>query len=233
MDSLFFPPRHPSTTRPAAPSVRRPASEAERQAAYRLRYDVYVSEQGKVCPEADHARRVLTDELDADADLIVAESEGTIVGTVRATHCAYAAVRERYGADFEIDDVPADSVTEFGVCSRLAVHPECRDMTVRRELFDAVYAAGIGRGIRLCFAMCAPALLRMFVRVGFREYAPTVMDPHLGLRHRILLVMDDLTHLQRVHSPFLAVAQRLEVVPRERAALMALINCFEANHAKR
>lgn len=233
MDSLFFPPRLPSASRAATTFARRPASEAERQAAFRLRYDVYVSEQGKVCPEADHSRRVLTDELDADSDLIVAESEGTIVGTVRATHCAHAAVRERYGAEFEIDHVPALSVSEFGVCSRLAVHPECRDMTVRRELFDAVYEAGMNRGIRLCFAMCAPALLRMFLRVGFREYAPTVMDPHLGLRHRILLVMDDLAHLQRVHSPFLAVARRLEVVPRERAALMDLLNRFEADHAKR
>ena len=106
-------------------------------------------------------------------------------------------------------------------------------MVVRRGLFDAVYATGMTHGARLCFATCAPALLRMFRRVGFREYLAPIVDPYLGLRHRILLVMDDLAHLERVHSPFLPTALQLRVVPRERRALTDLLRQFEASHAQR
>lgn len=217
----------------AAPAAARLAlSHADRDAAYRLRYEVYVAEQGKAYPDADHARRVLTDELDSIADVIVAERSGAIVGTVRATTCGLPEVFARYASEFAMHDVPSDEVSELGVCSRLAVHPECRDMTIRRGLFEAIYEAGMARGIRLCFASCAPTLLRMFRRVGFREYAAPMIDPHVGLRHRILLVMDDLDHLQRMQSPFVAVAQRLHVEPRERAALKQFLLSFESSHAE-
>ena len=44
------------------------------------------------------------------------------------------------------------------------------------------------------------------VHYGFLEYAPPVTDPVLGQAHRMLLVLNDLKHLQRVRSPFYALA---------------------------
>ena len=42
------------------------APAADREDAYRLRYEVYVAEQGRSYLEANHKDRLLSDALDAD-----------------------------------------------------------------------------------------------------------------------------------------------------------------------
>ncbi len=61
-------------------------SVADREAAYRLRYEVYVAEQGKPYAEADRERRLLSDELDRESVFIaVTQEDGRPVGTQRST----------------------------------------------------------------------------------------------------------------------------------------------------
>jgi predicted GNAT family N-acyltransferase len=203
----------------------------DRLAAFRLRYEVYVAEQGKPYPEADHDERLLSDELDPDGEIIVVESGGRIVGTVRANWFVSGFTRSRYSHVFELLRFPEINPAEIAVCSRLAASLDHRHLRARELLFETIYERGLGRSTRLCFATCASILLRMFRKYGFREYAPPIRDPVVGMLHRTVLVLDDLAHLERVHSPFWPMARQHQIEPQGRIWLQRIFDDYKARHA--
>jgi len=204
---------------------------ADRLAAVRLRYEVYIAEQGKAYPEADHDERLLSDELDPDAAVIVVESAGQIVGTVRANWFDSGATRARYSYVFELVRFPTFNPAEIAVCSRLAASMDHRHLRAREMLFETIYERGLDRRTRLRFATCATILLRMFRKSGFREYAVPIRDAIVGMLHRTVLVLDDLAHLERVHSPFWLMAQHCHVEPQGRPWLQNIFDDYKARRA--
>lgn len=186
---------------------------AERFASFRLRYDVYVAEQGKPYDSANHAERTLSDDLDDDGCTVIVESSNVgVVGTVRANWFDSDVTRTRYAAEFQLSRFSHVPLFQLSVCSRLAAAPEYRNMRARELLFETIYEIGIERrNTRLCFATCAPRLLRLFKRYGFREYLPPTQDPVVGLLHRVVLVLHDLEYLETVNSPFAGIAERMGV----------------------
>jgi predicted GNAT family N-acyltransferase len=188
------------------------STEEERTKAYRLRYSVYIGEQQKEYPEADHHRAVLKDELDEHAAIVlVTRPDGNPCGTVRASFMDCEAVAETYQGRFELarfSQIPRRSIA---ICSRLAVLKSFRATAVARMLLTEVYQYGIEHDTQLCFEACAPMLKRFFIRYGFREHMPPYYDPVAGTLHRMVLVLDDISHLEQTGSPFLATARRLGV----------------------
>jgi len=213
-------------------AVARVAIEApDRLAAFRLRYEVYVAEQGKGYPEADHEERLLSDELDPESELIVVDSLGDIVGTVRANWFDSSATRARYAHVFELVRFPKVALAHIAVCSRLAASTDHRHTKARSLLFETIYAQGLERKTCLCFATCAPLLLRMFRRYGFREYITPIHDPVVGTLHRTVLVLDDLAHLERVQSPFYEMAKNRNVISHNRPWLQSIFDDHKARYA--
>jgi predicted GNAT family N-acyltransferase/heme oxygenase len=188
----------------------------ERRAVYRLRYDVYVAEQGKAYAQADHDERLLRDDADdyAGACLLVTVA-GQPVATVRTTHLHDDAAYHAYCERFDLARYSTASRNGMVVCSRLAILPQYRKTRVVHTVFEEIYRYEAQRGVRLCFQYCAPALVPLFEHYGFREYAPVVEDPILGRAHRMLLILDDLDHLRSVESPFHAIAMELGLTPTE------------------
>jgi predicted GNAT family N-acyltransferase len=186
--------------------VERAQGAAARAAVYELRYAVYVEEQGKPYASADRARRELTDPLDSapNAEVLAASSGGQVIGTVRWNSLIDDIAFERYAAELELERFQEIPRRELGVCSRLAVLPAYRDITVRAALFDAIYDIGLARRTRLCFATCLPRLTRLFRAYGFRIYAPPIVDPTVGKLERLLLHLNDLSYLEQIGSPFSA-----------------------------
>ena len=183
----------------------------ERAAAYRVRYSVYVGEQRKPYPDADHERCWLTDRLDANAAVILVTGTAGPCGTVRGCFADCEYVKETYEKQFALShfsDLPDRSIA---ICSRLAVLHPYRATPVSRILFREIYRYGIGRDTRFTFEACAPRVRSIFVRYGFREYAPPYIDSVAGPLHRMLLTLDDLAHLERARSPFLSLAKELGV----------------------
>lgn len=181
-------------------------TEQDRLEAYRVRYAVYLEEQRKPYPSADHHQKLLSDDLDSSAAIILVASEDRACGTVRANFLDSASVRSAY--EHQIDLSLCSSIPDHNVsiCSRLAVLPQHRGKTVCALLFSEIYRYGLRRNTQLCFEACAPSLLPIFRRYGFREYLPPCVDPIVGQLHRMVLVLDDLAHLERVRSPFLQIA---------------------------
>ncbi|MGH8121162.1 MAG: GNAT family N-acyltransferase [Rudaea sp.] len=197
--------------------ARHAESERDLHAVARLRFDVYVAEHGKAYAGADHARKTLSDDLDADADIMLIEHmHAGIIATVRSNSLASARARAHYSALFDLAAFGHIPHHDIVVCSRLAVSQEHRESNVRAQLFEAVYLRRLALGTRLCFATCAPEHLPMFRCYGFCRIAAPIRDPVGGLLHRILLRLDDLEYLERVNSPFANVARLLGVAERTR-----------------
>ena len=211
-----------------SPIARVATSHADRFAAFRLRYEVYVAEQGKGYPEADHERRLLCDELDADGNIVVAEVIGEIVGTVRANAFSSPLARARYAQVFELQHFANFKADKMVVCSRLAASPAHRQALARGLLFESIFEHQVRLGTLLAFATCAPPLARVFRGYGFREYAAPISDPVVGILHRTLLVLDDLEYLMRIGSPFAHIAARCGVAPTRRTWLDVIFTRYHA-----
>ena len=63
--------------------VRYAETEDEREAVYRLRYDIYSREMNLESPAVDHERQVLTDANDDTARILYATVDGELAGTLR------------------------------------------------------------------------------------------------------------------------------------------------------
>ena len=138
------------------------------KAAYRLRYEVYVAEQQKAYPEADHSGKLFSDELDPDGDTIVVKTaDGIVVGTVRANWFDSEQAYAHYADVFDVENFRAIDRKFISVCSRLAASAEHRHARVRELLFETIFQHGLQRDTKLCFATCAPILLRLFRKYGF------------------------------------------------------------------
>jgi predicted GNAT family N-acyltransferase len=198
----------PGTAANVGPVARLAVTRDDRLAAFRLRYEVYIAEQRKGYVEVDHDERLFCDELDDQCDLIVVEKANSTVGTGRTSWFDTKPTLNRYAQVFELEKfLLLVEPEKICVCSRLAVLPTERDSQIRSRLFEFIYQNALKRDTRFCFLTCAPLLVRMFRKYGFREYGPPVMDPVVGVLHRELLVLDDLVQLQRVRSPFWEVAK--------------------------
>src|SRR5437899_231885 len=184
------------------------AGEHDRLAAYKIRYKVYVAEQRKSYPSVDHVQQIFSDDLDSSGTIILVSGRSGPCGTVRANFFESPGVRSVYETQIDLSLFSSIPDHCISVCSRLAVLPEHRGRIVSGLLFSEIYRYGLSRNTQLCFEACAPSLLPIFRRYGFREYLPPCVDPIVGLLHRMVLLLDDLAHLEKVRSPFLGIAKQ-------------------------
>ena len=194
---------HPSTELYSVVDL--PLSEEEREAVYRLRYDVYISEQGKPYPEADHERKILSDELDNTGEIIAVKSRDAIVGTVRANWIDTLA-RESLTRVFGISPNITVPLQNICIATRFAIHPCVRGGIISSMLFSAIYKLALYKNTAICFMTCAPRLTKLFEKYGFRQYSTPYNDPVVGQLIRLVLFLGDVDHFKKVRSPFIKIA---------------------------
>lgn len=181
--------------------------EAERDAVYRFRYDIYVREMGKVdLDEADHARRWIKDDADDDAVLYVAravEPDGTagaIVGTLRTLH-GDADVPAVYHALDGFSRFEAFAPQALSFTGRLMVAPGGRGGAAMPALVNRAYADGLDSPVQFDFCVCTPGLVDLYEHLGYRRFTGNVADPVLGYMVPLVLVLRDGDHLRTIRSP--------------------------------
>ena len=144
-------------------AVRLAAGPEDVAAAYAVRSDVFVGEQGV---PAD----LELDALDDDADHLVAYDGDRAVGAGRL-------VVEPPG--FEGSDPHLGPVGHLG---RLAVRPEARGTGLGVDLVAAVEARARERGLRVMVLSAQTHALGFYERLGYTAYGPVFDDA--GLPHR-------------------------------------------------
>lgn len=144
-------------------TVRLAVDPADREAAYAVRFDVFVTEQ-QVPSDLE------LDDLDDTADHFVAYDDGRPVGAGRL-------VVEPAG--FEGSDPALGPVGHLG---RLAVRPETRGSALGVAMVRAIEERAVERGLRVVALSAQTHALGFYERLGYTAYGEVFDDA--GLPHR-------------------------------------------------
>ncbi len=136
--------------------VRLAGSEAEREAAYRLRYQVFHAERGVNASWMDHARAREADAFDPHCEhLIVVDTErgwDAIVGTYRLMPRPAPALGYYAGREFDLAPLFARHPhTNFCEVGRSCVAPDYRSMRTIEALWCGLWAFACRNGIDAYF----------------------------------------------------------------------------------
>lgn len=180
--------------------IRVASSADEREAIYRLRYDIYIEEMGRKQRHADPVRRRIEEPLDERGVLLGAwDEDGSLVGTVRNNYgdCGpYHSFYQMERAGHLLD--------RAFISTKLMIRPQLRHRTrTVVDLAAAGYRDAVQRGMLFCFIDCNPHLLSMFRSLGFREYCGPVDHPEYGQVEPMVLGLTDRMWMERAGSPFL------------------------------
>ena len=145
------------------PDIRLVTGPDDRAAAFAVRHDVFVLEQGV---PAD----LELDELDETADHFVAYAGGRAVGAGRLVVEA---------AGFEGSDPHLGQVAHLG---RLAVRPEARGTGLGVRFVGVIEQRAVQRGLSLVALSAQTYALGFYQRLGYTAHGPVFDDA--GLPHR-------------------------------------------------
>lgn len=183
-------------------TVRKVSSEAERQAVYRFRYQIYVEEMGRPQKDADPHRRWIKDRLDSDCELYAAFTpDGNIVGTVRTNYSSNSDLGF-YESFYRCDRFNELVHGNVSITTRLMTEPSYRRSTLAFRLACATYVDIVSNGIKLNIIDCNDHLVEFFRKLGFLEGFKDWHSEygHVNVMH---LWLTDRAHLFETGSPFL------------------------------
>lgn len=184
-------------------SIHQAATLAEKEQVYRFRYKIYHEELQKNTVVVDHDKKMIADECDDTAVILYAKENDVIVGTLRANLGCIAqlpqSLREKFQTKMteEVFGSGKVSVTEF-----LMVKPEYRGGPAAAMLMTEIFNLGLTRGIELNYCLCELPLLRIYQRLGYKQYRPHIYLGEDNLRVPLILCLRDYDYLLQVHSPF-------------------------------
>ena len=135
------------------------------ESVQRLRYEVYCQELGRQSPNADHEKRIITDDLDDFAKTFVAVEAGETIGTLRGNKPAdgfLGIIEELYGMKKSAHHPDATSI-----CTKFIVKKSKRGGPASMKLISAMVRYGLRNGVKECYIDCVPALLHYYKAIGF------------------------------------------------------------------
>jgi predicted GNAT family N-acyltransferase len=188
-------------------TVLKAATEREREAIYRLRYQVYIEEMngGDRHQEADAHGQQLRDEWDDRAHHFYAMQQDTVVACARL-------IMRRDGPleceeHFNLERFAPFYPHSIAMTSRLALHPNHRGSHLLKQLTCAMYHFAREEDVYFNFIDCHTRLLPLYSKLGYRAYRPGFNHAQYTYVVPMVLVMDDLEYLEQVKSPFVPVAR--------------------------
>ena len=201
--------RTPQGTRPGM-SLKIATTPEEREAIYRLRYEIYAVENGfRAQGPADY--RAWEDVSDAKAVHLCATTNGELVGALRTLYGADAAIPNDLHEAYELARFAAVVPLEkIAVTSRFALRPEHRAGMAALQLFVESARIQRERGVELSFGDAPLNLVSFYSALGFRTYAAPYHHPVAGTLVPFVLPAGDLPHLRQIRSPLLALADDSE-----------------------
>jgi hypothetical protein len=180
-------------------------TQSEREAVYRLRYDVYVEEMGRYGGVADHERRMLYEDVDAQSRISYVEIDGDFVATARLTWGGDGPLPQRMIDQYQLApflaELPASAIA---VGERAMVRPHLRGTDLLLKLMCHGMSWVNDNRIQLIFGDCEPHLLNLYLSLGQRTYSKTnVNSEEAGYLIPIVTVVEDIEHFRRLRSPLL------------------------------
>jgi GNAT superfamily N-acetyltransferase len=203
------------------------AEGVRREACYRLGYEVFCEEMGTLHDVADHDTRMLRDEVIQGAEVLYAEVDGEVVGSLGVL-CGADSFPAEFESGFDIaryaSVVPRD---RMAVNIRFLVKESHRSSMVPFALILEASRLQHERGVMLSFCDCQAHLLNLYQAIGFRPCAAPFDQAGFGMMVPLVMITGDLDHLRSIRTPLLEhfddvqiesdyVADVLELLPTER-----------------
>lgn len=156
--------------------------------AQRIRYEVYCEELQRTSPFADDKQRIIADELDRFAHVLLAVQDQAPVGTMRLN----SAKEGPLGAIEQIYGMPASPYhpESTGVCTKFIVKKSHRYGQASFGLMSTSLKLGLQNKIKSCFIDCIPSLLPFYMSLGFRQSAAAFLHRENGRSIPLMLDMD-------------------------------------------
>ena len=188
--------------------IREAKTSEDRRRAFELRYLVQVDELGRAPSGPGTDEGQLRDGFDEHAQILIAEDNGELVGTVRKT----------YGQDGPLEMEDEHEFSMFGdyypsrcaMTSKLVVAPSHRGTSVVGRLSFACYEHGRRRGVVFDFVDTRPHLVRLYQQLGYRFFRSNIDVPGAGSVIPMVILSEDAGHMERVRSPFRRIARKFE-----------------------
>ena len=177
------------------------------QAIARLRYDIYVQEMGKQPRGLDHVEKTVKDELDRYATIFAAFDGDVAVATGSVLPANALPPNSSWRSFYELSEFPV-SDDKKAIFSKLMVHPAYRGSMALPQLLLAAYDLFRSKQFEVSFMHCAPGLVPMYELLGCRRYKQGAIDPDVGFRIHMALLLGDVEYFQRVRSPLLTLAKK-------------------------
>ncbi len=182
-------------------------SDEEREAVFRLRYNVYVEELGRYGAIANHQERLFSEPIDGLSFLFYAIRNGEVAGTMRLTWGGRATFPGRqihqYNLSPFLQEMEPDQIV---VGERFMVTKPYRGSDLLFQLFCSYLEFVNERRIQLMFGDCEPHLLNVYQALGFRNYAAdNINSPETGYLIPLVLIPEDIQYLRQVNSPLAGI----------------------------
>jgi len=177
--------------------------EETRERVFRFRYDVHTLELGKEDKSVDHKRRFVTDEADETAIIYYAEKDGEIVGTIRANFNTNGKLPKALQEQFNTQPLEkALGPGKISVAGKFMVDPRMRGQTLASLLMVSLFQHALDSGILVNFSLCELSLVKLYNRLGFRQYQKNMRPDGTYIRVPLVLAVCDYNFLLKVMSPF-------------------------------
>lgn len=146
--------------------------------AQRIRYEVYCEELGRSSPFADADKRIIADDLDTFAHVLVALLGDEPVGTMRLNRAGegpLGPLAELYGMHNSGHHPDFTSV-----CTKFIVRKAHRYSQASFKLMATAVDFGMRSKVKESFIDCIPQLLPFYMSMGFRQSAPAFLHRENG-----------------------------------------------------
>lgn len=146
--------------------------------AQRLRYTVYCTELGRQSPNADHEKKIISDELDEFGTTFIAVENGETIGTLRANRPSDGTIgilESLYGMDTS-EHNPDSTV----ICTKFIIARDKRTSAAGIKLVAAFARFGVQHNLRECYIDCIPSLRPFYTGLGFRKSGEKFMHRENG-----------------------------------------------------
>ena len=196
----------------------------EREAIYRLRYEVYVEERHSYKDVADHENRLLFDTYDQTGRLLYARVGDEVVGSLRLNWGADVPFTKEIMTTYEIQRfLPIIPMGQMIIFSRFMIRSDYRRKGVSFQFLATMFTFFLENGLQLAFCDCRPHLINSYVRLGFRTYAQTYNDPIAGLLVPLVMIVEDGEHFEQIGSPLAPLLQNYSLQSDIPARVVSLI----------
>lgn len=183
-------------------------TEKDRIAIRNFRYRVFCEEMGRDAPDVNHAAQEISNPLDESAVLIMLKQDDELVATARLNRGSNKGTFPRdFSESFRLEKfLEGFGVKALSMSSGILILKDYAGTQAMALMLAAIYKLCRQQNSRFDFISCDPFMVKAYERLGYRRYTGNFVDASMGYQVPMVLLIEDLEHLQTVESPFARIA---------------------------